>query len=124
MKQDNKLKIPYNELLFDKSYRKRLRNNPNKEMIGLDYKNVDIEYKVITNKKDTVYIVLADKTLSKKLDTVLAGVHTPTSTIGSAGTVGSASTYACVGTLFGTAGTMSTFGSAGTVGSIGTVGSK
>ena len=112
-----------NKLLFDKSFRDKLRNNPKKEITGLDYKNNDIDYKVVTNTKHTTYIVFNDQSLNIKLNNIQAGTQT-VSTAGSGGTAGSLSTYGCIGCFLGSAGSFSTAGcvsSLGTVGSAGTV---
>ncbi len=54
----------YDNLLFDKLFRAELLNNPKEAIAKLNYQqNDNVEYKVVTNTKNTVYIVMIDESL-------------------------------------------------------------
>ncbi len=110
-----------NKSLFNKQFRNQLRDNPTATISELNNKgNNDIEFKVLTNTKDTVYVVLPSKSLQQELNNIAAAGETPSSTAGSLasiGSVGSASTASTIGSCLGSA------SSAGSIGSVGTASS-
>ncbi len=110
------------KLLFDKSFRNRLRNNPKVEISKSNHQDHNTEYKIVTNTKDIVYIVMPDDSLYKELDNINVG-GSIASSAACVSTVGSASTYGTVATITSTTGSLSTLGSAGSVGSLGSVAS-
>ncbi len=103
-------------ILFDKSFRSELLNNPKKAINELNNQYNDIEYKVVVNTKDTVYFVITD--IAIDMSDIQAGVKV--STVGSVGSFGSGGTISSFGT---TGGTLGTVGSLSTVGSAGSLGS-
>ncbi len=103
----------YSSLLLDKNFRKRIRVSPK-----LIIKEIDnnIKYKIVTNTKDTIYLVFSNTEIN--LGKLQAGIKASTTgsigCVGSAGTVGS---YACA-TAPSTVGSASSLGSLGSLGSI------
>ncbi len=81
--------------------------------------NNDIEYKIVTNTKDTIYIALNNDVLNEM--NIRAGIAT--SSAGSIGSLGSTSSYICLSTAYGTVASMSTLCSVSSAGSVGSVGS-
>ena len=111
-----------NDNMLDKEFRNKLRDNPVTAINNLvDVENKDVEFKVITNTKDTIYVVFPNKSLkAEDIKNLVAAGELPVSTAGSAGsisTVGTASTGGSACTCF------STISSAGSVGTVGTAGS-
>ncbi len=108
--------------LFDKDFRKQLRDNPSDAIkTNIDTVN-DVEYKVVTSSKHITYFVMPDDSLYKELDNINVG-GSIASSAACVSTVGSASTYGTVATITSTTGSLSTLGSAGSVGSLGSVAS-
>ena len=111
------MKNKVNNGLFDKEFRSKLRKNP--KMIyemGSDYQN-DIKYEVVTNTKDTTYVVIPSEQSINLSSLELVGAEGCTSSVGSVGSVGTLGSVGCA------LGCFSTVGSASTVGSIGSAGS-
>ncbi len=99
-----------NNKIFDKEFRTKIRKDPS--IIGKEMYS-DYDVKVVTNTKDTTYVVFPSNTLAD-LSNLQAGVKA--STAGSVGSIGSASTFS---TLVGsTAGSLSSASSVGSAGSI------
>ncbi len=94
--------------LFDKDFRKQLRQNP-----SLAFDNNDKEIKVFTNTKHILYIVFPAEELLENIQNLQAGVKAS-----SVGSISSAGTLGTVGTAV-----MSTVSTVLSVGSVGTVGS-
>ncbi len=101
-----------NNMLFDKEFREQLRSNPQKTAKNIYNQDLDnVEYKVLTNTKNTTYVVLP----SKELMLDLGDINAAGGCVSSAGSVSSFGTIGTVG------GSLSTVFSAGTVGSAGSI---
>ena len=105
--------------LLDRQFRNKLRDNPMAAINKLnDESKTDAEFKVVTNTKDTVYVVLPGEHLQQDLSSVAAGVSSSTAaSMTSIGSLGSASTVSSVYSCLGSAST------AGSVGSVSTASS-
>ncbi len=103
-----------NNIWFDKKFREQLRSNPQQLANNIYNESLDnVEYKVFTNSKDTMYVVFPNKELMLNLDNINVAVNT--STIGSAGSSTTVGTLGSVGTTLSSASTASTAGSVGSV---------
>ncbi len=113
-----------NKNLLDKQFRNQLRDNPTIAINKLNNKSkTDVEFKVVTNTKNIVYVVFPNYELVANLDTLQAGVKASTAgSIGSAGSASTLSSEGCVSSATSSLGCTSTLGSAGTLGTIGSAG--
>ncbi len=107
-------------LLNSKQFRSKLRNYPTSTINELSNENnKDIEFKVITNTKNTTYVVLPNHSLSiKDIEKLTAAGElrgSSAASLGSIGTLGSVGTVISVGSCWSS---ISTTGSAGTVGTV------
>ncbi len=100
--------------LYNKEFRQKFVNEPNKYIKDLGYSN-DIEVKVVRSTKDITYFAIFDPALLSKdiLNKVSAAGLDNVSTAGTAGTVGTVGTV-----LFSTAGTLGSFGTLGSAGTV------
>ena len=114
-----------NKNFLDKQFRNKLRDDPMAAINKLnDESKTDAEFKVVTNTKDTVYIVIPSHELVANLDTLQAGVEASTAgSVGSAGSVGTLSTEGCASSAGSCIACWSTLGSASTIASVGSAGS-
>ncbi len=115
------MKDKVNDGLFDKEFRSKLRKNPKViyEM-GFDYQD-DVQYEVVTNTKDKIYVVFPSPT--QDWGDIRAGVSASTaSTVGTVGSAGTAGCISSLGSATGTAGTSFTLSSAGTYTTLGSLG--
>ncbi len=108
--------------LFDKDFRKQLRDNPSDAIkTNIDTVN-DVEYKVVTNSKYITYFVMPDHSSYQELDKIQAGTKLSTAgSVGTVGSVGTASSSMSLGSLSTTVASVSTLGSASSAGTVGTV---
>ncbi len=115
----------YNDKLFDKEFRTKLINNPNKvvhELMTNDILNTNneaLEYKVVKSKKGVINLVIPyynSDFNNKRLEELNAAGSISTGS--SAGTLGSVGSILTIG---GTFSSVFSVGSAGTAGSAGSV---
>ncbi len=103
-----------NNMLFDKKLRKQLRNNPQQVAQNIYNQDLDnVEYKVLTNSKDTMYVVFPSKKLMLDLGDVNAAGNS--STISSAGSASTVGTLSSIGATLGSSSTAGTISSAGSI---------
>ncbi len=95
-------------LLYDKTFRKNIIENPKKYINELSPTNFDLDAVVHENKKDVFYFIIPNKT--EKTDEILKYIDAA----GSVSTVGSSSSASTVGSV---SSCLSSVGSIGTVGS-------
>ena len=96
----------------DKEFRAKLRSNPSEYAKDLGFE-AHVEYKVVTNSKDTVYFIFPKVDVNSEnlnLEDIQAA-----GSASSAGTVSTAGTAGSICTTISTAGSLTTAGSSGTV---------
>ncbi len=111
---NDKITENWNELLTDKEWRKKLKQDPT---LALAKMTSQVEVVVKTNTKETFYFVLPNSANYFSVDN-LDNIHAADTHLASTGSVGSltsASTIGCVGVCVSSASTGSTVGSASTV---------
>ncbi len=103
--------------MFDPKVRQALKENP-RGYFSKEYPNkkiaTDLEIKVYTNNKNTLYFIVPNAVLYQQMENIFAGVKTNAATAGSAGSAGTVSTAYSLTSTVGSFGTVSSAGSAGT----------
>ncbi len=107
-----------NKLLLDKEFRKQLREDKSAISTLYQYNKEDVEYKVVTNSKDKIYVVIPNEDLYLNLENINAAA---THTVGSGGSVSTVGTLSTAGSYCTCASSLGSAASAGSISTAGTI---